>query len=108
MALTYGELNLSAPFGGWFPLTVARLELMTFWSKVTLSTARPLGRLLWLEIVLAYVRENTHFMEIKTLFSTVIQVFYYKISRFKKFWGGKFHKFRIILFTTELRIFQKV
>ena len=68
LALTYGELNPSTPFDGQFPLTVARLELMTFWSEVTLSTARPLGRLLSSEIVLSYLRANIHFLEMKTLF----------------------------------------
>ena len=46
---------------------------MTFWSKVTLSTARPLDRFLWSEIVLSDVRENIHFVEMKTHVSTVIQ-----------------------------------
>ena len=31
-------------FDGHFYLTVASLELMTFWSDVALPTARPLGR----------------------------------------------------------------
>ena len=58
---------------------------MTFWSEVALPTAGPLGRLIWLEIVLAYVHENIHFVGMKTLFSTVIQ----NIHLFEEFFDLK-------------------
>ena len=77
LALTYGELNPSAPFDSYFLLTVGKLELMTFYSKVTFATARPLDRLLWSEIVLSYVRENYHFGGIKTHFSFVISFLFW-------------------------------
>ena len=77
LALTYGELNPSAPFDSYFLLTVGKLELMTFYSKVTFATARPLDRLLWSEIVLSYVRENYHFWGIKTHFSFVISFLFW-------------------------------
>ena len=41
---------------------------MTFWSKATLSTARPLDRFPWSEVVWSDERENIHFGGMKTHF----------------------------------------
>ena len=44
MVPAFLEVEFSVFFDGCFFLTVARLELMTFWSEIALPTARPLGR----------------------------------------------------------------
>ena len=76
---------------------------MTFWSKVTLSTARPLDRFFWSEIVLSDVRENIHFLEMKTPVSNVIQNKKTLLASFRKIADFIFIPLRYLRFSVLFR-----